>query len=216
MASGRTSYIATLHAVAGRLRARAKPQGRLPALIFVTDPVRTPDPEAVARTLPRGAGVIFRAFGAADAIVVGRRLKAIARARGLILLAGADEALARVIGAHGVHLPERLAGRAGAIARRRPGWIVTVAAHGPRAIRVAARAGAHEVLVSPVFESASSSAGRPLGPTRFAAMARTSPVPVIALGGVTARNAKRLLGSGAAGIAAVDALLQPGSGRIRI
>ena len=34
----------------------------LPNLLFFTDPVRTPDPEAIARRLPRGAGVVVRAF----------------------------------------------------------------------------------------------------------------------------------------------------------
>jgi len=211
MGDGRISDIAALHAAARALRARAKARGRVPALIFVTDPGRTPAPEAIARTLPWGAGVVFRAFGAADAVEMGRRLKAIARRRGLVLLTGADEALARAIGADGVHLPERLAARAGVIARRRPGWIVTAAAHSPRAVRAAARAGAHAVLVSPVFESPSPSAGRPLGPTRFAAMARAAGIPVIALGGVTAQRARRLRGSGAAGLAAVGAFLQPAS-----
>ena len=191
------------------LKARAGRRGRLPALIFVTDPARTPSPETIALTLPRGTAVIFRAFGAKDAVEVGRRLKAIARRRGLVLLVGAEPALARAIGADGVHLPERLAGRAGAIARRRPGWIVTAAAHSPSAISAAARAGAQAVLVSPVFESPSPSAGRPLGPIRFAAMTLAARIPVIALGGVTARTAKRLLGSGAVGLAAVDAFVQP-------
>ena len=49
----------------------------------------------------------------------------IARAGGLTLLIGADAV--RVRGA-GVHLPERLAHRAGPIKRARPGAIVTVAA----------------------------------------------------------------------------------------
>jgi len=217
MGGGRISDIAALHAAARGLRARAKPRGgRVPALIFVTDPGRTPSPEAIVQTLPRGTGVIFRAFGAADAVEVGRRLKAIAQRRGLVLLAGADEDLARAIGADGVHLPERLAGRAGVVARRRPGWIVTAAAHSPRAVHAAVRAGAHAVLVSPVFASPSPSAGRPLGPTRFAAMARAARIPVIALGGVTAQTAPRLRHSGAAGLAAVDAFRQPIDERIRI
>jgi len=220
MACGRTSDIAALHAAARRLRARAKRPswrsgGRLPALIFVTDPARTPAPDAIVASLPAGSAVVFRAFGSADAVEVGRRLKAIAVRRGLILLAGADEQLAHAIGAHGLHLPERLAARARAVVRRRPGWIVTAAAHSRRAALLAARAGAHAILVSPVFESASRSAGRPLGPTRFAALARDAHIPIFALGGVTLHNIQRLLGSGAVGIAAVDAFIDPNERGVR-
>ena len=177
-----------------------------PLLLFLTDPGRTPRPEAIAERLPRGCGVVFRAFDGVDAVRVGRRLKAVARRRGLLLLAGADPALARAIEADGVHLPERLAHRARAIRQARPGWIVTAAAHSRPAMLRAARAGAQAVLVSPVFDSASPSAGRPLTPARFAALARGAPVPIYALGGVDGRTARRLIGTGAAGLAVVGAL----------
>ena len=172
----------------------------------MTDPARVPQPEAVAERLPAGSAIVFRAFGARDAVDRGRRLVAIARRRGLLLLAGADPALARAIGADGVHLPERLAGMAGRVRRRRPGLVVTAAAHDARAIRRAFAAGADAVVVSPVFESRSPSAGRPLGPVRFAALVRTAKGPVYALGGIDAATARRLLGSGAVGVAAVEAL----------
>jgi len=55
-----------LFALARRLRAPSTPPA-LPALLAFTDPVRTPDPAALATSLPRGAGLVFRAFGAADA-----------------------------------------------------------------------------------------------------------------------------------------------------
>ena len=59
---------------------------------------------------------------------------------------------------------------------------------------------------SPVFESRSASAGRPLGSVRFAAMVRAARGPVYALGGLDAARARRLIGSGAIGIAGVEAL----------
>ena len=73
---------------AGPSAARRGSNRRLPPLIFVTDPERTPEPERIAARLPRGSAVLYRAFGAPDAIAIGRRLKAIARARGLVLLVG--------------------------------------------------------------------------------------------------------------------------------
>ena len=150
--------------------------------------------------------MIYRTFGAADAVTIGLALRRVTRRRGVLLLAGADPALARSIGADGVHLPERLAHRAAGIRGRNPRWIVTAAAHGRTAVLAAERGGAQAVLLSPVFHSASASAGWPLGPVRFAALTRGSRLPVYALGGINARTAARLRGSGAIGVAAVEAL----------
>jgi thiamine-phosphate pyrophosphorylase len=181
----------------------------LPRLFFFTDPARTPDPEAVIARLPRGAGVVYRAFGAPGAVAKGRRLVKAARRRGLLVLAGADAGLAARIGADGVHLPERSAALARAIKRARPTWIVTAAAHSEVAIVRARRSGADAVFVSPIFASASLSAGRPLGPLRFAALTARAGLPVFALGGVNGRTAQRLTQTRAAGVAAVEALLEP-------
>ncbi len=181
----------------------------MPPLLLMTDPRRISDPEAVAGRLPKDSAIVFRAFGAVDAVAQGRRLAAIARRRGLVLLAGADPALARAIGAQGVHLPERLGHLAGALKRSRPLWLVTAAAHSEAAARSAFAAGADAVLISPVFESRSPSAGRRLGPTRFAALVRRAGGPVYALGGINPMTARRLESSGAVGLAAVEALSGP-------
>ena len=157
--------------------------------------------------LPRGAGVVYRAFGAPDALARGRRLARAARRRGLVLLVGADAGLAARLMADGVHLPERSASLAPGLKRARPRWVVTCAAHSRGAIVRARRAGVDAVVVSPVFESASSSAGRPIGPLRFAALVAGARTPVYALGGVDAASARRIARSGAAGLAAVGALL---------
>lgn len=175
--------------------------------MFVTDPVRTPDPVAVAARLPRGAAVIYRAFGAPDAEAVAARLRRLTRARGLRLLIGADEALAAGAEADGLHLPERRAGEAPRIRARHPRWIITTAAHSPRALALAGRLGADAVLLSPVFPSRSPSAGAPLGALRLAQLVRTTRTPVFALGGVDARTGARALAAGAAGLAAVEAWL---------
>src|SRR6185436_11640397 len=135
-------------------------------------------------------------------LAAGRRLAALARRRGLVFLVGADARLAAALRASGVHLPERLARQARRIRRR--GWIVTAAAHSLPALIAARRAGADAAVLSPVFASRSASAGRPLGPVRFAALTRAAGLPVYALGGIDARTARRL--AGAVGLAAVEAL----------
>jgi thiamine-phosphate pyrophosphorylase len=173
----------------------------LPALLFFTDPVRTPDVAAVARRLPRGSAIVLRTFGAPDSGAQALALKAIARARGLALLIGQDAKLAHRVGADGVHLPERLAHRVGPLKRAHPRWLITVAAHSAAAARVR---GADAVVISAVFPSRSASARAPLGPVRLALIARGR--PAYALGGVDNKTARRLLDAGLIGLAAVEGL----------
>ena len=160
----------------------------------------------MARNLPRGAGIVFRAFGAPDASDRGAGLVALVRARGLVLLVGADAGLAGRIGAQGVHLPERLAFRARRLKSARPGWLITAAAHSVRAGRAALALGVDAVVVSPVFPSNSASAGRPLGPVRLALMIRAIRGPAYGLGGVNNKTARRLKDAGLVGLAAVEGL----------
>ena len=138
-------------------------------MLAFTDPARTPDPEAIARRLPPGSALVYRHFGAAEAEAVARRLRAITRSRGAKLLIGQDIALARRIGADGVHLPERLAWQAAALRKAQPSWLVTSAAHSLAAAR---RSGAHAVVMSVALPSRSASAGPALGPIRLAMQVR--------------------------------------------
>ncbi len=203
-----TGDLQRLADLAGSLTPRFTPEKPLPRLLFVTDPLRTPDPEAVAAGLPAGSGVIYRAFGAADAVERGLRLRRIATERGLVLLVGADAGLALACAADGLHLPERAISDAGRLRAAHPDWIVTAAAHSLDAARRAFAAGCDAVLVSTVFPSASASAGEPMGVEAFAALVRAAPLPVYALGGVTIRTAPELVVSGAQGFAMVDGLIE--------
>src|ERR1700752_4198119 len=106
--------------VAQDLNRAARPQRPLPPLLFFTDPLRTPDPAAVAERLPAGCGVIYRSFGAADASQGAGRLAGSAERRGLALLIGLDERLAEACGAQGVHLPERARAQGSGLKAQRP------------------------------------------------------------------------------------------------
>lgn len=178
----------------------------LPNLLFFTDPARVPSPETVAERLPPGAGIVFRPFGAEDAVERGRRLRAIADARGLILLAGAHPALAEGIGADGLHMPERLIEDIPRLRAEHGRYLITAAAHDRPAVEAAERAGADAVVVSPVFPSNSPSAGRPLGVEGLRDLVSATILPVYALGGVRADRVAQLAESGVVGIAAVEAL----------
>lgn len=190
-----------LAAQAQRLN-RAMGAAHVPALFFFTDPERTPDPVAAARRLPRGTAVVYRHFGDVRRGRVARKLAAVCRERGLMLLIAADPALARRTGAHGVHWPERL------LPPARPCGLslMTASAHGPEGVQRAAQAGADACVLAPVFPTQSASARRPLGLFRASQIARAAPLPVIALGGINADTARLLAGRGFAGAAAVQAL----------
>jgi thiamine-phosphate pyrophosphorylase len=174
----------------------------IPALYFFTDPQRTPDPCAIARRLPRGAAVVYRHFGAFDRARRARELRAICNARGLALLIGADPDLARASGADGVHWPERLLP-----AQHGDFRLVTGAAHGAAAAARCAAADLDACILSPVLETASTSANPALGLFRASQIARATLIPVIALGGIDSDAARRLPGRGFAGIAAVSGLI---------
>jgi thiamine-phosphate pyrophosphorylase len=195
-----------LSRTAARLRpwlVRGKP---LPNLLFFTDPQRTPDPERVAERLPTGAAVVFRAFGAPDAVERGLRLREITRRRGLPLLVGADEALAIRIEADGLHLPERLAADLPRLRVAHSHWLISIAAHDVAAAKVGAAAGADALVISPVFPSQSPSAGAPLGVEGLGMIIEAVETPIYALGGVRADTVARLARTGIVGIAAVEAL----------
>ena len=187
------------------LARRRKPRpGGLPRLWLMTDERRLPDPAAAIRALPRGAGVIFRHYGDPDRASRARQLARLCRSHGLLLLVAGDAGLAAAVGAAGLHLPEVMAWKIAGWRRRRPRWLITAAAHGAPALRRTAAPDA--ILLSPLFATESHAGDRPLGIARFAALARRSPVPVYALGGITAASLPRLNGLSLAGVAAIGAL----------
>lgn len=199
-------------AQAGLARLASRVRGRiqldLPALLALTDPVRTADPLCFARALAPGTGLIYRHFGAPGRLETGFRLAQIAREGGLCLLVSADPELADRIGAAGIHWPEEFIHQAWARRMRGDRRLFTASAHGPAAVFRAERAGVDAVLHSTVFASGSASAGRPHGAFAAAALARASRIPLYPLGGVNARTGPRLVGLGFAGFCCVGALTE--------
>ena len=206
---GRNSQ-ASLARLAAGLNLRGAARRALPPLLLMSDTERLADPRAAARALPRGSAVVLRNYGSPGRVTLATELVALCRARGLTLLIGGEGELAAQVGAHGLHLPEALAPRAREWRRRREDWIITVAAHSVAALGRAARAGADAAVLGPVFPSPSHPSAPSLGAERFAAMVRSSPIAVYALGGIDERAARRIARSGATGIAAIGALI-PGA-----
>jgi thiamine-phosphate pyrophosphorylase len=187
----------------------------------MTDERRGGDPEAAAAALPARArgriAVILRHDGVVGRAALAGRLARLCRARGLGFLVARDAALALRLGA-GLHLAEgmvpplpfrlarrRLVGRR-LVGRPSLGPLLTIAAHGAGALAAARRIGADLALLSPLFPTASHPGAAALGPVRFARLTRAAPLPVAALGGVTARGVQAAARCGARAAAAVGAL----------
>ena len=134
-----------------------------------------------------------------------------AKSRTRVLVNGPAQ-LALDAGADGVHLHAnagpaavRAAQQAYARVGREP--VISAACHSPEEIRQAT--GASMLLFSPIFEKVTEQ-----GPTRGqglaalrAAVDLAKPIPVLALGGVTEKNAAACLQAGAVGIAAIRLFL---------
>lgn len=156
---------------------------------------------------PRRSGVIFRHYHLPPVArrAAFRQVLRLCRARGhvAVLAGSAREALAW--GADGAYGPPALLAPG-------PAALRLCTAHSLRELAAAARARADAVLLSPVFPSRSHPDGRSLGPVRFLLLARRSPVPVIALGGMTATSARHLP---TYGWAAIDGLARKTRGILK-
>lgn len=161
----------------------------------------------MASRLPDGIGVIIRHFGQADAIEDAFDIVSDCQRAGRVVLIGADPDLALEAGADGVHWPFRMRGH---LKRRyqSPGLLHTMSVHSPAELRAARALPVDALIFSTVFPSESPSASRPIGLSRFASAASNSPVPLFALGGITAANAEKTAQFGGfASVSAFEALL---------
>src|SRR5262249_9525805 len=119
-----------------------------------------------------------------------------------------DIAAAAKAGAGGIHLsgPAQIAEARTVLGL---GRLIGVSAHDEAEIVAAAATGADYVTLSPIFPSASKPGyGPALGLEGLAAVAGRSPLPVIALGGITGSSARACLSAGAAGIAVMGEVMR--------
>lgn len=162
-------------------------QSKLPLLWLLSDARNDAQLEQALAALPARSGFVFRHYhlGRDQRAARFRQLAALASQAGhLVVLAGAP-ALASEWGAEGIYGDaERVAG--GDCLLR------LASAHDGDELAKAGAAGVDGVFLSPVFATRSHPDARPLGIHGFHVLARRSPVPVIALGGMTQHRAREL------------------------
>jgi len=151
---------------------------RLPKLWLMTDERQGEALWEALAALPRGSGVVFRHYSLASGArqALLARVRRVAARRSLLLVADGE------------------------------GPVTTASAHNAAELVAAARRGADLVFLSPVHPTRTHPGAPALGRVRFGLLARRSRVPVIALGGMTARRAEALKKLGAYGWAAIDGL----------
>ncbi len=170
----------------------------LPRLWLVSDARTDRVFEAAIRRLPRGSGVIFRHYHLPPPERAARfaRVQRLCRRHGHLAVLAGSARQARRAGAMAAYgAPTQLA--------RGPALVRLVTAHSLAEIAAAGRARADAILLSPVFPTHSHPGARLLGGLRFRLLAAHSPVPIIALGGMNPRTAKRI---GGFAWAAIDGL----------
>ncbi len=137
-----------------------------------------------------------------------RRLRAVTRTLGVFLIVNDRVDIALAVEADGVHLgqqdmPIPVARRLGPL-----GWIVGASAESLEQARDAEEAGADYIGASPVFATPTKTdTASPLGLAGLRAMRAAVKIPLVAIGGIHAGNAREVIRAGADGLAVVSSIV---------
>lgn len=133
-------------------------------------------------------------------------LVSLCRPKGVRVLVNDRADVAHAAGADGVHLPG--AGLSVDDARAVVGRDARVGRSIHDRAELAACRGVDYAIFGPIFDTPSKRRyGAPQGLERLADVSRTSDVPIVAIGGITADRARDVLVNGAAGVAVMGAIL---------
>ncbi len=143
-----------------------------------------------------------------------RALRAATRELGVPLIVNDRVDVALAVEADGVHLGQRDMPIADARRIGPPGWIVGVSAESVADAIRAEREGADYVGVSPVFATPTKTdTASPLGLEGLRAIRAATKLPLVAIGGIQAGNAREVIRAGADGLAVVSAIVSADSPR---
>ena len=176
--------------------------------------------EAMARAIGGGINVVQlreKDLAAAELVPLADHLRAITRDKALLIV-NSHLDVALICGADGVHLPER--GPSVAATRRLAGdgLIIGRSVHSVEEAVKAEEEGADYVQVGAIFPTRSHP-GPPAGPGLVESVAARVSIPIVAVGGITARNVGEVMQAGARGAAVISAVLgspSPGAAARRL
>lgn len=184
-----------------------------PALLLVTDrrQARRPLAEIVSVAIAAGCrwiSVREKDLPEDEQALLARRLLPVVRAVGARLLIHGEAALAGLAGADGVHLSSD-ADAAAARARLGRDKLIGISIHSVGEAASIVPADVDYALAGPAFETPSKPGyGPEIGRRGLAEIARAAPVPVLAIGGVSALRVPELIAAGAAGVAVMGGVMR--------
>lgn len=160
----------------------------LPEIWLISDQRNDARLEDALLRLPPRSGFIYRHYHlpGPDRWMRFQHLRKIAKRRGHTIILADSAMTASEWGADGIY------GAPLSLYPKRRGLIQLATAHNLRELAQAAHKGADAIALSPIFPTHSHKGARTLGTVRFLLMARHSPVPVIALGGMNGKRARAM------------------------
>ena len=145
---------------------------------------------------------------AREFVAAARELLALLRPLGVPLIVNDRIDVALAAGADGVHVGQQDLSVADARRLGPPGWIVGVSAESVADAARAERDGADYVGASPVFATPTKADhAPPLGLAGLRALRAATKLPLVAIGGLHAGNARETIRAGADGLAVVSAIV---------
>ena len=182
-----------------------------PPLLLITDrtQARKPLADILGAAFAAGcrwASVREKDLPIADQIALAQSLLPIARQFGARLTLHGDPAATRSAGVDGANLA---AGGDSAAARTMlgPEALIGLSVHTPA--EAASVTSVDYIIAGPAYETASKPGyGPALNAAGISAIAKRSPVPVIAVGGIAANNLSEIMNAGAAGIAVMGGIMR--------
>lgn len=183
------------------------------ALYAVTDRVRAHTAEellAQAAAVIRGGAQIVQLrekelpFG--EFLEEARQFVALCRELGAVSIINDNVEIARLTGADGVHVGQEDMAAARAREILGPGKLVGVSAHTVEEARAAYEMGADYLGTGAAFVTGTKMDAKPIERATIRAITAAVPIPVVAIGGITAANLPELAGLGLAGAAVASAL----------
>ncbi len=191
-------------------------QAKLRGLYVITDPHLIPRDrfvETVEAALRGGATMVQLREKTApheEIVRLGRELLAVTHRYGALLIVNDHPAVAREIGADGVHVGREDPPVAEARVLLGPHAVIGASCYGQVARAVAAeQAGADYVAFGTPFPSPTKPKRTDISLGIFQEVKQRVKVPVFAIGGITPANARQVIEAGADGIAVVSAVFAP-------